>query len=108
MGADKLMKTIKRYYDEFKFSHPTPNDFKRIAEKVSGMQLEWYLNDWVRTTNTIDYGVQKVEKKGEKTAVVLERIGNMPMPVEVYIEMNDDSFDSVSYTHLTLPTSDLV
>ena len=93
MGADKLMKTIKRYYDEFKFSHPTPNDFKRIAEKVSGMQLEWYLNDWVRTTNTIDYGVQKVEKKGEKTAVVLERIGNMPMPVEVYIEMNDDSFD---------------
>ncbi len=93
MGTDKLMKTIKRYYDEFKFSHPTPNDFKRIAEKVSGMQLEWYLNDWVRTTNTIDYGVQKVEKKGEKTAVVLERIGNMPMPVEVYIEMNDDSFD---------------
>ena len=30
------------------------------------MQLEWYLNDWIRTTNTIDYGVQKVEEKGEK------------------------------------------
>jgi aminopeptidase N len=66
-------KTIKRYYEVFKFSHPTPNDFKRIAEKVSGMQLEWYLNDWVRTTNTIDYGIQQVEEKGQKTKITLER-----------------------------------
>jgi aminopeptidase N len=86
IGADNLKKTIKRYYEVFKFSHPTPNDFKRIAEKVSGMQLEWYLNDWVRTTNTIDYGIQQVEEKGQKTKITLGRIGNLPMPVEVYVE----------------------
>ena len=73
----------------FKFSHPTPNDFKRISEKVSGMQLEWYLNDWVRTTNTIDYGIQQVEEKGQKTKITLGRIGNLPMPVEVYVETID-------------------
>ena len=75
----------------FKFSHPTPNDFKRIAEKISGMQLEWYLNDWVRTTNTIDYGIRQIEDKGQKTKVTLERIGNLPMPVEVYVEGFDGS-----------------
>jgi aminopeptidase N len=89
IGADNLMKTIKRYYEVFQFSHPTPNDFKRIAEKVSGIQLEWYLNDWVRTTNTIDYGIQQVEEVKEKTRVTLERIGNMAMPVEVYVETVD-------------------
>jgi aminopeptidase N len=91
IGADNLRKTIKRYYEVFKFSHPTPNDFKRIAEKVSGIQLEWYLNDWVRTTNTIDYGVQQVEEKGQKTKITLERIGNLPMPVEAYVETFDGS-----------------
>jgi hypothetical protein len=91
IGADNLRKTIKRYYEVFKFSHPTANDFKRIAEKVSGMQLEWYLNDWIRTTNTIDYSIQLVEEKVQKTKVNLERIGNLPMPVEVYVEAVDGS-----------------
>jgi len=91
IGANNLRKTIKRYYEVFKFSHPTPNDFKRIAEKISGMQLEWYLNDWVRTTNTIDYGIRQIEEKGQKTKVTLERIGNLPMPVEVYVEGVDGS-----------------
>ena len=35
IGEKNLSKTIKRYYEEFKFKHPTPNDFKRVAEKVS-------------------------------------------------------------------------
>ena len=81
----------------FKFSHPTPNDFKRVAEKISGMQLEWYLNDWVRTTNTIDYGIKRVEEKGQKTKITLERIGNLPMPVEIYVETIDGSVFNLTH-----------
>ena len=44
IGKENLNKTLKRYYEEFKFKHPTPNDFKRVAEKVSDLELEWYLN----------------------------------------------------------------
>jgi hypothetical protein len=29
-----------------KFKHPTPNDIKRTAERVSGAELDWYLTDW--------------------------------------------------------------
>jgi aminopeptidase N len=35
IGQDNLAKTIKRYYQDFKFKHPTPNDIKRSAERVS-------------------------------------------------------------------------
>jgi|TARA_B110000914_G_scaffold132444_1_gene115760 hypothetical protein len=80
IGEGALAKTIKRYYKEFKFKHPTPNDFKRVAEKVSDLELEWYLNDWTRTVNTIDYSVDY--KNGE---VVLQRIGLMPMPLEIEV-----------------------
>ena len=99
IGFKALAKTIKRYFQVFKFSHPTPNDFKRIAEKVSGMQLEWYLNDWIRTTNTIDYGIQSVVAEDQKTVVALERIGNMPMPVEISVEKTDGS---VAYYYIPL------
>ncbi len=83
IGADALVESLRRFYAAFAFTHPTPNDFKRIAEKVSGIQLEWYLNDWTRTTNTIDYNIKSVTAKGEQTEIVLERIGAMGMPIDV-------------------------
>lgn len=94
IGYDKLMETLKRYYSEFKFTHPTPNDFKRVAEKVSGAELDWYLMDWTETTNTIDYGIKEVKEKEGKTTIALERIGRMPMPQEVYVKYKDGSEES--------------
>ncbi|MGB5818787.1 MAG: M1 family metallopeptidase [Saonia sp.] len=89
IGQDKLMETIRKYYTDFKFKHPVPNDIKRTAEKVSGMELDWYLTDWTQTTNTIDYGVKEVVADGEKTKVVLERIGLMPMPLDILVVYSD-------------------
>lgn len=94
IGKDKLAETIKRYYHDFKFKHPTPNDIKRTAERVSGANLDWYLIDWTQTTNTIDYGIKAVNDNGDKTTVSLERIGRMPMPIDLLVEYTDGSKES--------------
>ncbi len=91
IGPENLSKSLKRFYSEFKFTHPTPNDFIRTAEKVSGFQLGWYLTDWARTTNTIDYGVKTVDDAEGKTTITLERIGLMPMPIDLYVMYEDGS-----------------
>ncbi len=91
IGPDNLAKTLNRYYDKWKFKHPTPNDFIRVAEKVSGAELSWYLNDWTRTTNTIDYAINSVEQSGENTIVNLKRIGIMPMPLDIKVIFEDGS-----------------
>ncbi len=91
IGPENLSKTLKRFYSDFKFKHPTPNDFIRTAEKVSGFELDWYLTDWTQTTNTIDYGIRAVESEGENTKVTLERIGLMPMPIDLYVTYEDGS-----------------
>ncbi len=91
IGPENLSKTLKRYYADFKFKHPTPNDFIRTAEKVSGFELDWYLTDWTQTTNTIDYAIKGVETDGNKTSITLERIGLMPMPIDLYVTYEDGS-----------------
>ncbi|MFD2587424.1 M1 family metallopeptidase [Croceitalea marina] len=85
IGQDKLMETVRKYYEDFKFKHPVPNDIKRTAEKVSGIELDWYLTDWTQTTNTIDYGIKEVVADEGKTKIVLERIGLMPMPLDILV-----------------------
>ncbi|WP_016990465.1 M1 family metallopeptidase [Flavobacterium sp. ACAM 123] len=94
IGKDKLAETIKRYFHDFKFKHPTPNDIKRSAERVSGANLDWYLVDWTKTLNTIDYGIKAVTDNGDKTTVSLERIGLMPMPIDLLVEYTDGTMES--------------
>ncbi|MFL0077160.1 M1 family metallopeptidase [Tenacibaculum maritimum] len=85
IGEENVRKTLKKYFDDFAFKHPTPNDIQRTAEKVSGIHLGWYLNEWTQTTHTIDYGIRSVE--GNK--IILERIGKMPMPIDVEVVYKD-------------------
>ncbi|WP_026703847.1 M1 family metallopeptidase [Flavobacterium soli] len=94
IGNENLMKTLRRYYAEFMFKHPTPNDFIRVAEKVSGAELDWYLTDWTQTTNTIDYSIKEVKESGANTTVTLERIGRMPMPIDILVEYNDGTVET--------------
>jgi hypothetical protein len=89
IGKENTEKTIKKYFTDFSFKHPTPNDIKRSAEKVSGLNLDWYLNEWTETTHTIDYGVKAVDG----TTITLERIGLMPMPMDVEVIYMDGAKD---------------
>ena len=87
IGKENLEKTIHKYYDDFKFKHPIPNDIKRTAEKVSGLQLEWYLNYWTGTTKVIDYAVVSIDDQ----KIVLERKGTLPMPIDLTVTYDDGS-----------------
>lgn len=94
IGKDNLKKTLKRFYNDYKFSHPTPNDIKRTAEKVSGAHLDWYLTDWTQTTNTIDYGIKEVKEQDGATTITLERTGRMPMPIDIIVAYTDGTQES--------------
>ena len=89
IGKENLNTSLKIYFEEFKFKHPTPRDFIRIAERVSGILLNWYLTDWTQTTNTIDYKISGVSKLYNKTIIDLERVGMMPMPLEILISFKN-------------------
>ena len=91
IGQDTFMKGMRRYFNTWKFKHPTSIDFIRIMEKTSEIQLDWYLEKFVYTTDQVDYGVKTVVGDGDATFVTLERIGEMMMPVDLYVEYEDGS-----------------
>ena len=101
VGHDNFMKGLRRYFDTWKFKHPDRNDYVRVMEKTSGLELDWYYEHFVNTTNTIDYGIKSVEETGDNTSITLERVGRMPMPVELYVEYTDGSTE-LFYIPLTI------
>lgn len=89
IGEDNFYKGMKRYYNEWKFRHPEPNDFLRVMEKTSGLQLKWYANYWLSTTKRIDYGIKSATEEAGATTVLLERVGQMPMPIDLVVTYKD-------------------
>jgi hypothetical protein len=91
IGDDALKNTLNRFFDEWKFKHPTGYDFIRIAEKESGMNLKWYYEYWVTTTLTIDYGIAEVAGNDDSTDLILAKNGYMPMPLDIKVTYTDGS-----------------
>ncbi len=90
--SDKMRdKILLEYYRQWRFKHPNPNDFIRVAEKVSDMELDWYKEYWVYTTKTIDYAIDSLWDDGGKTKIRIRRRGDMPMPIDVQLTFKDSS-----------------
>ncbi|WP_121354803.1 M1 family metallopeptidase [Flavisolibacter nicotianae] len=84
-------KILLEYYRQWRFKHPNASDFVRVAEKVSGLKLDWYKEYWISSTKTIDYGIDSLWETGGATTIRLSKIGMVPMPVDVRITFKDGS-----------------
>jgi hypothetical protein len=89
IGEEFFYKGMRRYYNTWKFRHPEPIDFIRVMEKTSGLELKWYLRYWVNTTKHIDYSIKNIVGDTKSTNVILERIGEFPMPIDLEVTYTD-------------------
>ncbi|GAA0879602.1 M1 family metallopeptidase [Algoriphagus jejuensis] len=95
MGEDVRDRAMLRYFRTWKFRHPNVNDFIRVMEMESGMELDWYKEYFANTTKTINYSIKEVRSSGENTEITLERIGLMPMPIDLVITYKDGTAESI-------------
>jgi len=99
IGTQNLKSGMKKYFDQWKFKHPTPVDFKKIMEQESSLELDWYFEQFITTINKIDYSIYSVESNEGKTKIIIEKIGRIPMPLDISIT-NIDS--TVSWFNIPL------
>ena len=89
IGEEAFKKTMLTYYDVWKFKHPTPEKFKRVAEKISGIDLDWFHEHYLNTTNSIDYAIEDIDETDTETQIILERKEAFPMPLDIEVEFEN-------------------
>lgn len=95
IGEEVRDRGMLRYWNTWKFKHPNVNDLIRVMEKESGLELDWYKEYFVYTTKTIDYAVKEVKASEVGTSIILERIGAMPMPIDLVVTYKDGTKELV-------------
>lgn len=101
IGAAARDKMLLAYYNQWRFKHPNSNDLVQVAEKVSGVKLDWYKEYFCNTTKTINYAIDSLWEESGLTKIRLRRIGQMPMPIDLQLTFKDGT-NEMHYIPLNL------
>ena len=110
IGEAKMQQAIRTWFERYKFTHPTEQDFMNTVNEVAGQDLSWYWNQAVKGTQVMDYRIMSAKsisadwkaalaKKGTvpyDSIVVVHRKGDFVMPVHLEVK-----FDNGEVVHET-------
>ncbi|MFB6258079.1 MAG: M1 family metallopeptidase [Flavobacteriales bacterium] len=89
LGDSLFWDAMQHYFEEWRFAHPYFEDFKRSVIQRTGVDLNWFFDQWWNKKGRIDYAVKSVNRIEEGHRIVLERKGKMQMPLDVRIITED-------------------
>ena len=98
LGQEKMSELLQEYFHRYKFKHPATGDFIRLTNEVSGEDFTSLFEQVLFGTGMCDYEVSSVNSRPKesdqtkgpfRTEVVLRRLGEVVMPVDVLIVLED-------------------
>ena len=102
LGEERFDEAFTEYINRWAYKHPTPDDFYRTMENVSGEELSWFWRGWFIHNWKLDQAINRVKYEDgdpSKGAIVtIENLQQMPMPVTL-----EFTTESGAKTRHTLP-----
>lgn len=92
LGDELFLKAMQHYFNKWKFAHPYPEDFRQAIIEYTKVDLNWFFDQWMETTKSIDYkimGAHRIMKSVNdgkfRYEVHLKRKGEMQMPIDLTV-----------------------
>lgn len=102
LGKERFDEAFTEYINRWAYKHPTPDDFYRTMENVSGEELSWFWRGWFIHNWKLDQAINRVKYEDgdpSKGAIVtIKNLQQMPMPVTL-----EFTTESGAKTRHTLP-----
>jgi len=81
---------MKHYFSQWKMCHPYFEDFRNSIIQYSHVDLNWFFDEWMETTKTIDYRLADVRHKtSDEFEIEFERRGRSQMPLDFEVLAKD-------------------
>ena len=92
LGRALFDKAMQHYFKQWKFCHPYPEDFRNSIIQFTGVDLNWFFDQWLETYKTIDYKIGRIKrKKNYVYEITFKRKGSMQMPIDFAVIDKNDS-----------------
>ena len=87
LGDSLFLASMKHYVSQWKFCHPYPEDYRNSIIQYTHIDLNWFFDEWMETTKTVDYSIDRVKKGhlSNEYIVKFRRIGESQMPIDFVV-----------------------
>jgi len=92
LGDSLFQEALHHYFMQWRFAHPYLEDFRASIIQFTHVDLNWFFDEWIETTKTIDYRIASVHKvKGveDTWSIQMDREGLSQMPVDFTVTAKD-------------------
>jgi aminopeptidase N len=93
IGEESMLKIMSTFFEQYKFSHPTTQDFRSVAEDVAGKKLDWFFDGLVYGDDVLNYTVTHVDQN----SFTVQRQGELIIPTEVEVTLEDGSVEVIPW-----------
>ncbi len=91
LGEKVFDNALREYIDRWNEKHPLPYDFFFTFNDVVKEDLSWFWKPWFFESGFGDLAIKNVSAENGTAKIIVEKIGNLPLPVELNIEFTDGS-----------------
>ncbi len=99
LGKERFDSAFRIYIDRWAYKHPTPWDFFRTMENVSGEDLSYFWRGWFFTNDKLDQGVTDIKYVDNDPAkgalITIVNNDQLVLPVPLRIEQENGKTDSI-------------
>ena len=96
MGDDLFPSSDEKLFLKHEIAHPYLNDFRNSIIQFTGVDLNWFFDQWLDTNKDLDYSIKKVEKLENDSVLITLLDGEMEMPIDLTI---DSKFGRMLYEY---------
>ncbi|MEX8546359.1 MAG: M1 family metallopeptidase [Mucilaginibacter sp.] len=99
LGPERFDRAFQTYINRWAFKHPTPDDFFRTMENVSGESLNWFWRGWFQNNWRLDQAVRDVKYVDNDPAkgalITVDNLEKMPMPMILEVKTESGKTDRI-------------
>ncbi len=98
LGEELFKKALHEYMRRWNGKHPMPYDFFYTFNEVANEDLAWFWKPWFFEQGYPDLGIKPNASAAQKGNLVIERKGDIPVPIHLKITYSDNSESTIQET----------
>jgi hypothetical protein len=98
LGDALFKKALQEFMQRWAGKHPLPYDFFYTFEDVTEQELDWFWKPWFFEAGYPDLELKEAKVIDKALSIVVEKKGNIPVPLRIKIVYADDSSEELAFT----------
>ena len=88
LGDEDFHQTIRTYYQKYRLSNADTKDFQKVAEEVSGKDLQWFFDQWLFHRGHPKLNIESEVHENSLAMSISQRdlLFDIKLPIRVYFD----------------------